>query len=1032
MLLLLRKFILLWFIIGTLSAQTIDPLLYSAMKYRSIGPYRGGRSTAVCGIPDQPHTFFMGTTGGGVWKTDDGGNTWDNVSDGYFKTASIGAVEVSVSDPNTIYVGTGSACPRGNISQGDGVYKSNDGGRSWQHVGLRKAGLIGKILIHPGNPDIAWVAVLGNIFGKNTERGVYKTVDGGAKWEKVCYLSDSVGAVDLAMDPKNPRILYAGFWRVERKPWTLIDGAKEGGVYKSIDGGTSWRKLEGLPNVVAGRIGIAVSPANPNRIWVLREAQEEDKGGLFRSDDAGKTWTKINREHKLRLRAWYYSHICADPRDENTVYVMTTSFHKSVDGGANFSSIPTPHGDNHGLWINPNNTDIMIECNDGGANVTYNGGRTWSTQFNQPTAELYRVTVDNQFPYRVYGAQQDNTTISVPGNSIGGISPLQYWMEVGGGESGHIAVDPRDPAIVYAGNYIGQIDRTDLKSGHTRNVVAYPQMHDGTAGRDIRYRFQWNAPIRISPHNPDIIYHASQYVHRSLDKGQTWERISPDLTTNDDALQDIPGGPVQHDHTGVELYTTIFALEESPLVPGHLWVGSDDGRVHLSKDAGKSWADITPDDLPKRATINMIDLSTQDPARAFIAVHKYRENDMRPYIYKTDDYGKSWKLLTTGNNGIPVGHFVRVVREDPNRKGLLYAGTEYGMYVSFNEGFSWQTLQLNLPLTPINDMVVHQGDLVVATQGRSFWILDDLSLLQNMKVEIKDTALYLFQPRPAYRTQFQGFKGKGMPVSAPKGLLCYFFVGQLPDSGEIRMEIRNDAGELIRAYSTQPQIGSEESLFSIRQGMNKWVWDLKLPEPKLLESAIFSLANTDGAYVPTGVYQLTLKGLGNEHSCKVEIKKDPRWEVSDEDLQAQFELTRKVQIEMEKIHAAIRSLRQIRSQIREQVELADKAGYKLGFKEEIQQVQARITGLEEQLIQTKNETDQDPINYPSKIDDQYAYLYSVVKAQDSRPTAGCYLRLSDLNKELEPLMDAYKKILEDVNALDRQMEKAGIPRIIPR
>ena len=700
-----------------------DPAFLEAMEYRMIGPYRGGRVTAVAGIPDQPYTFYMGATGGGVWKTEDAGTSWRNVSDGTFEAGSIGAVAVAQSDPNVVYVGTGSAAPRGNISSGVGLYKSTDAGVTWKGIGLDKAGQVGKIVIHPQNPDLVYVAALGNIFGPNPERGVFRSSDGGATWTHVLSVSDSTGAVDLAMDPNNPRILYAGMWRAERKPWTLIDGSTEGGVYKSTDSGDTWKRLEGgLPGGLVGKVGVAVSPANSDRVWVIQATADEKKGGLYRSDDGGKSFSRINREHNLRQRAWYYTYVIADPQDENTVYVLNTGFYKSIDGGKTFESIRVPHGDNHGLWINPHNTDILINSNDGGANVSLNGGQTWSTQYNQPTAEFYRVAVDNQFPYRVYGAQQDNSTISVPSSSPGGITPTQHWYAVGGGESGHIAVDPRNSDIIYAGTYIGSITRLDREIGHQRNVTAYPQMHDGTAPRDIRYRFQWNAPIRLSPHDPDVLYHTSQFVHRSTDGGQSWETISPDLTTNNDAYHDIPGGPIQHDHTGVELYTTIFSFEESPHTAGELWAGSDDGRVHISRDHGASWDEITPRQMPLEGTVNTIELSKHAPGRALLAVYKYRENDARPYIFRTDDYGSSWDLLTDGENGIPGHHFVRVVREDPDRQGLLYAGTEFGLYVSFDDGAHWQALQRNLPVTPITDLAVHEKDLVVATQGRSFWV----------------------------------------------------------------------------------------------------------------------------------------------------------------------------------------------------------------------------------------------------------------------------------------------------------------------
>ncbi len=1013
----------------------VPPSAYQAMEYRCIGPFRGGRVTTVTGIPEKPYTFFMGSTGGGVWQTQDGGNNWENITDGYLKVGSIGSIEVAPSDPQTIYVGTGSASPRGNISVGNGIYKTLNGGKTWKHIGLENGGQIGKIVIHPQNSDLVYAAVLGNIFGPNQERGVFRSKDGGSSWERVCYVSDSTGAVDMVMDPTNPRILYAGFWRVERKPWTLIDGAEEGGVYKTVDGGDSWEKVEGgLPNGIAGRVGIAVSPVNPNRVWVIREAKEESKGGLYRSDDGGETWERINRNHNLRQRAWYYSRVFADPNDEHTVYVLNTRMYKSVDGGKTFERISTPHGDNHCLWINPHNTDIMIESNDGGANVSYNGGRTWSTQFNQPTSELYRVTVDNQFPYRVYGAQQDNSTISVPSNMDADITPKQYWYSVAGGESGHIAVDSRNTNLVYAGNYIGRIDRMEKDKGHTKNVVAYPQMHDGVAPRDIKYRFQWNAPIRLSPHNPDILYHCSQYVHQSTDGGQTWTVISPDLTTNKDIYQNIPGGPVQHDHTGVELYTTIFSFEESTLEAGVLWAGTDDGRVHISKNGGDDWDEITPKNIPLEGTVNTIELSQHDPAKAYIAVYKYRQNDFAPYIFKTSNYGKSWELLTNGKNGIPEDHFVRVVREDPDREGLLYAGTEFGMYISFNDGKNWQSFQQNLPITPITDMQVYRKDLVIATQGRSFWIMDDLSPLHQLIPTNKSQPLNLYKPRISYRTQIRGFRGDQAPESAPKGTVIYADVhsGEI-DTSNVTLEIRDANDQLVRVYKTDPDNEAGERKLNVRGGMNRWIWDHTYPGPKVISDAQFSLANTGGMVAPTGTYYVKLITNKGETTESFEIAKDPRWEhITDEDLMDQYTLTVKVRDLLTACHHTIKNIRTMRKQIKDHAHRAVKAGFSESLGKQADIISDQLDKLEKELIQVQSESGQDPINYPPMLDDQIAYLYSTVNAQDSKPTAGCYERYEDLLEMYEVYAEQVEEIMnKNIKEFEKRMEAEGVPRFLP-
>jgi len=1017
-------FLSLLILVGTLPAAAQDisrsnQQWSEAFSYRLIGPFRGGRVTAVEGVQTKPSTFYMGTTGGGVWVTENNGEDWKNITDGFLNVGSVGAVTVAPSDPNVIYVGSGSACPRGNISMGDGMYKSTDAGKTWQHKGLPDAGLIGDVIVDPKNPDRIFVAALGNIFGPNPERGVYRSTDGGNNWEKILYAGEKTGAVDIAMNPENPRILYAAMWRAERKPWTLIDGGDEGGVWKSTDGGDSWTKLDGgLPEGVLGRIGVDVSPANPDRVWVLVETDEEKEGGLYRSDDGGETFKRINREHKLRARAWYYNHVHADPNDPETVYISNAGFYKSTDGGESFESISTPHSDNHDLWINPNNSSIMINGNDGGANVSVDGAKSWSTQLNQPTAEFYRATVDNQFPYRVYGAQQDNTTISVPSRNPGGITPKQHWFEVGGGESGHIAVDPRDPDIIYAGNYIGIITRMDREKGHSRNVVAYPQLHDGTAPRDIKYRYQWNAPIRISPHDPDVLYHTSQYVHRSTDGGQSWEVISPDLTTNNDAYHDIPGGPVQHDHTGVELYTTVFAFEESPHKAGELWAGSDDGRVHISRDNGENWNEITPDQMPEEGTVNMIDLSSHQPGRAYMAVYKYRESDFRPYIFRTDNYGQDWELLTTGSNGIPGHHFTRVVREDPGNENILYAGTEHGMYISFDAGANWMPFQQNLPVTPITDLQIHRDDLVVATQGRSFWVLDDLSVLRQVEKEGRSDKIILYEPPTALRTQLSGFRGDRAPENPSQGARIYY---RLPvESDSVDIEILDSRGEKV--YSVKKEGNA---------GLNKAEWDLTYPEPEVVDDAVMSLSYTGGPSAPTGLYTVRLTSGDLTMEKNLEVAKDPRWtDISDADLQAQFDLSIEIRDELTKVNDAIRSIRSAREQLKDGSKLAVEAGYDAKLKTKADSLVGKLTELEHMLIQTQNETGQDPINYPPKLDNQIAYLYTVVHGQDARPTEGSYERFEDLMEEAQIHYRRLDTLKKEIEAYNRIAKEAGVPNVI--
>ncbi len=1023
-------FVLLTALSASASAATDDTApfeMLKAMRYRLVGPYRGGRVTAVTGIPGQPFVYYFGSTGGGVWKTTDAGQTWKNVTDGYIKSASIGAVAVSENDTNVVYVGTGSGCPRGNISPGDGVYKSTDSGKTWDHIGLKDAGQITDIKIHPTNPDIVYVGVLGNIFGPGEERGVFRSMDGGKTWKKILYVNEKTGVSALAMDSNNPRILYAGMWQAERKPWTLIDGGPDGGVYKTTNGGDNWEKLDlGLSGNI-GRIGIDVSPANSDRIYVVAETDTEAEGGIYRSDNGGKSFSQINREHKLRGRAWYYNHIIADPVDENTVYVMNAPFFKSIDGGETWHTIPVPHSDNHALWINPGNNRIMINGNDGGANVSFNGGSTWSTQLNQPTAEFYRVTVDNQFPYRLYGAQQDNTTISISGFSPGGITPEEDWYEVGGGESGHIAVNPENPDIIYAGNYIGQITRMDRSEGRTRDVVAYPQMHDGMAPRDIRYRFQWNAPIRLSPHNPDILYHASQYVHRSTDGGQTWEVISPDLTTNKDEYHNIPGGPVQHDHTGVELYTTIFSFEESPHKAGVLWAGTDDGLIHISMDNGQNWKNITPSLMPREGTVNSIDLSAHAPGRANVAVYRYRDNDPTPYIFQTDDYGKSWTQLTNGRNGIPSDYFVRVVREDPIRKGLLYAGTEFGMFISFDNGELWKPFQLNLPIVPITDMLIHNNDLVVSTQGRSFWILDDLSPVQSMTPETLGKPSFLFKPRNAYRTQARGFRGDNAPDSLPYGAVFFYYLKEKPE-GPVTLEILDAKGNLIRAFSNE---SDEGDMAGACPGLNRLVWDFSYPAPEVIKGSVMSLARVQGAAAPPGVYSVRLKVGETDQLQDFEIVRDPRWSTSDTDLIEQFRLASDVGLQLESVHTAIKQIRNIREQAEFILEKTKNKEYNNSLRASFEAMDKKLTAIEGELVQKMNESGQDPINYPPKLDNQFAYLMSLVNSQDAKPTAGCYQRLEDLKKDFQSQKIKLDAILaNDLKEFNRMLEKEKSSRII--
>jgi photosystem II stability/assembly factor-like uncharacterized protein len=1012
---------------------TVDSGLYEAMEFRNVEFSRGGRSTAVTGVPGQPLVYYFGGTGGGVFKTVDAGHNWENVTDGFLGVGSVGALAVAPSDPNVIYVGTGSACPRGNISTGDGMYRSTDAGKTWTHVGLEKAGQIGKIRVHPQDPDLVYVAVLGNIFGPNEDRGVFRSRDGGETWEKSLFISDRTGVVDLSMDPNNPRILFAGAWRAERKPWTMISGSEDGGIYGSTDGGDSWKRLEGgLPTGLVGKTSVSVSPANSNRVWVLLEAEGE-KGGVYRSDDGGDTWQRINGDANLRQRPWYYIHIFADPKDENTVYALNTGFYKSVDGGKTFPErIDVPHGDNHDLWINPDNPLTMINSNDGGANVSFDGGQSWSQQYNQATSEIYRVFVDEQWPYRIYGSQQDNSTISVPNRGGGGgfRNVVPDWYAVGGCESGHIAVDPRNQDVIYAGCYGGSITRADRATGELRQILHYPQLQLGAAARDLKYRFQWNAPIRLSPHDPDILYHASQVVHMSRDDGQSWTVISPDLTTNDPEHQDYAGGPISHDSTGVEVYNTVFAFEESPHTPGLLWAGSDDGRVHISRDRGGSWTEITPDDMPTGGTVNVVELSSHADGRAFIAVYRYRENDFRPYIFRTNDFGESWDLLTDGTNGIPSTHFTRAVREDPDRKGLLYAGTEFGLYVSFDDGSHWQRFQQNLPVTPVTDLRVHRQDLVVSTQGRGFWVLDNLTPLHQMTDEVTNAANHLFSPPVAFRGSMESAQ------------IDYYFAEEPGE--EVTLEVLDGSGTVVstvkgKAGQEEPagpqgffaQLFGGASHLPVKKGLNRFSWNLREKGPEIPKGVVH-WGGAPGMQIVPGTYSVRLRAGDFEETRPLEVRIRPNLSVTQANLQEQYRLGKDVAAEIERLFGTLESLRDVREQSQAIVARLKKAGREdeqIG--ETAKALEEKLGELEQEITQTKSKSGQDPINFPPQIDNQLTTLYSYIVAGNHQPTAGAYERFEDLKPELGKLHERFDEIVAtDVAELNRAVSGLDLPPVV--
>lgn len=876
-----------------LPSPAVDPLLFDGMTYRMVGPYRGGRVTAVAGIPDEPHTFFFGGTGGGVWKTEDAGHHWTPIADDVLTAGAVGALAVADSDPRVIYVGTGSACIRGNVSIGRGIWRTRDGGGRWDFVGLPQSGAIGSLIVHPDDADQVYVAALGNPFAKNEERGVFRTRDGGDSWEKVLFLNDSTGAVSLAMDPRDPQVIYAGMWRAERKPWTLISGGMEGGLYKTVDGGDRWTKLDGgLPEGLVGKVTVSVSAANPDRVWAMVEA--DPGNGLYRSDDGGETWTFMTGEDHLTGRAFYYHHVIADPNDEDTVYVLNVGFYRSVDGGESFERIAVHHGDVHDLWINPNDSDLFVVGDDGGAEVSLNGGRTLSGVYNQPTAELYDVKVDNGYPYRLYGSQQDNSTISVPAfRSNNNLRPQEGWSYAAGCEVGPVAFDPDDPSVIWSGCYGGVINRWDRATDVRRNMNLRPE-NQGRAPSELENRFQWVAPIVVDPLDAQTVYHASQMLHRTRDGGHSWETISPDLTTDTPEHQRLPGGPIHSDHTGVEVFNTLFAVAPSIHERGTIWVGSDDGRVHITRDDGANWIEITPPAMPRFGTVNRIELSQHQPGRAFLAVHRYREGDFRPYIFRTDDFGESWESLATGDNGIPADYWVRVVVEDEERRGLLYAGTEFGVFVSFDDGTRWQPLQLNLPASPIMDLEVAHGDLAVATQGRSFWVLDDLTPLRELAERLETPPLpiddlidvILFTPREAARGR-SGPPLQEMDLNQPDplpagALLHYTVVGEL---SELEVAVLDNEGRVITNWpepSTAP-------------GLHRVVWGLRD-------------SDRGGAKVPPGEYavRVTAPEVGVARQRVFRVIADPlNTGITQDDYEQQYAVT----VEVAATLAEIRALR---------------------------------------------------------------------------------------------------------------------------
>ncbi len=1014
------------------------------LEYRNIGPHRGGRSVAVTGHPDQPHIYYTGFTGGGIYKTTDGGNNWVNVSDDYFKTGSVGALTAAPSNSNVIYAGMGETCIRGNMSAGDGMYKSMDGGDTWEHIGLGDSHFIGEIVVHPKDEDVAWAAVMGHAFGNegNEERGIFKTTDGGETWNKVLYHNQHTGAVDIEVDPDNPRILYASLWEAYRNPWEMSSGGEGSGLYKSTDGGETWENISqrpGMPKGLLGKIGVAVSPVNPDRIWTIIESEN---GGVFRSDDSGKTWTRVNDNRNLRQRAWYYTHITAGTENENEVYVLNVGFYKSMDGGSSFDRIDTPHGDHHDLWISPNDGNRMIVADDGGGQVSYNGGKSWSSYHKYATAQFYQVILDNQFPYWIYGAQQDNSTVGIKSRTAGSGITERDWRPVAGGESGYIVPHPENPDITYGGSYGGYFNKFNDFTQQSDRIDVWPDNPMGAGAEDLKYRFQWTFPIYISPHNPDLLYATSQYVHRSNDEGKSWETISGDLTRNEKAKQGESGGPITKDDTSVEYYNTVFTFAESPVRKGVLWSGADDGFIHVSRDNGNSWTNVTPEGMPE-AMASIIEPSPHDAATAYLAATRYKFDDFSPMLYKTTDYGQSWTSITAG---IPEMDFTRVIREDPNRQGLLYAGTETGIYVSFDSGENWQPLQLNLPAVPVTDLAVHERDkdLVVATQGRSFWILDDLPVLHQLSDEITGGDHYLYQPETTYLFgNHQDIQpGQTVGENHKDGVVVHYNLNDAGDN-EIKLQFAESDGNVIRTFSSNEDVEGNEveeseefyekehevpsDVITTKQGLNTFTWNMRYPGAADLEGRqILWAGSTRGPTAVPGAYEVRLI-VEDEviMSQSFEITKDPRIETTQEDFEAQFGLHQTIIAKLDTTHKTINRIREVRE------ELSD---FKSDYSEN-SEVQERadamlevLSEVEGELMQTKAESFQDVLNYPIKLNNKLASLASTVATGNSRPTQQQYEVYEDIAARVDEQFDRIEPILKgEMPDLIQEIEQEAIP-----
>ncbi|MEY3432444.1 MAG: hypothetical protein RL131_380, partial [Bacteroidota bacterium] len=1011
-------------------ASPFDPTLLTNVKYRLIGPFRGGRSGAVAGSYKTKNTFYFGATGGGVWKSTDAGNNWKNVSDKFFGS-SIGAVEVAPSNDNIVYVGEGENTMRGNVSEGlGGMWKSEDAGKTWKNIGLKDGRHITNIIVHPTDPNTVWVGVMGHLFGPNKERGIYKSTDGGKTWKNTLFVNDQTGCSDLIMEPGNPSVLYAGTWRVIRTPYSLESGGEGSGLWKSSDGGETWTNIsasKGLPKGTWGIVGIAIAPSNVEKLYAIIE---NEKGGLYMSTDGGQNWVLQNSDNNIRQRAWYYTKVFVDPKNENIVYCPNVNFMKSRDGGKTFQSVRTPHGDHHDLWIDPEDGKRMIVADDGGAQVSFDEGNNWSSYMNQPTSQLYRVSTDNSFPYRVLAAQQDNSTLRIKSATYGSYITEQDWDVTAGSESGYVVADPLNPDIVYGGNYGGYLSRLDHRTGENRAISVWPDNPMGAGADVLKYRFQWNFPIFFSPHNPKRLYCAGNALFVTENEGASWTQISPDLTTNDKAKQLSSGGPITKDNTSVEYYCTIFTATESELEKDLLWAGSDDGLLHISRDGGKNWTNVTPKNAPQWIMWNAIETDPFKKGAAYITGTRYKLDDYTPYIYKTEDYGQSWKLITTG---IDPMHFTRVMRADKKRAGLLYAGTEFGMYISYSDGERWEPFQLNLPVVPITDLTIKNNDLVVATQGRALWILDDLSLIQQMNPSLKNKSLHVYDVQPTYRMPSTQSRWGG-PSSTPanvaqnpaKGVAIHFYTPEVSDSTSASVAIFDQSGNLINRYSSS----SKTNAVKLNKGANQFIWNMLYPETEKLDDLILWNGVPGNILAIPGSYTAVVRVGVDSVKLAFTILPDPNYACSPADYASQLNFLLDVQKKFNQTMKGIKDIRSARTQMQDFVSKQGKECPK-EIKQLADSISKKLTAIEETLHQTKAKSSQDVLNYPIRLDDKLSGVFDMANSGNMAPSKQAKDVYAELSVQVDAAITTLQGILEnDLKAFNKLITEKALPVVV--